>query len=115
MLIGYGFLFFTVIMLGFYFFLLWQEESRIRKTIKSVDALSQKFITLVEQEKYISPKVKSEIMKEFGDNFYEVEIDGTLEPVEKGERVYLILSVARRSTNGGYSFKKRFVLEGTAQ
>lgn len=63
---------------------------------KFVEEILKEAITLAEEEGYISTKVKAEIMKKLGNKFPHVEIDGTLQPVEQGEKVYLMLTIRDR-------------------
>lgn len=108
-------LFAMILMGGLQLIILWLQRNQINKAVETLRAMFPELITLVEEDGYISPRVKSTIIEKLGDNFHEIEIDGTLEPVRIGETVYLILSVAKRNVNGGYFFKKRFVLKGIAQ
>lgn len=87
----------------------------IRSNINTAKILAQNYIDLVEEEGYITPAIKAKTAKDLGDLFSEIEIDGTLEPVKKGEEVHLILTVANKNLRGGYIAKETIVVSGVAK
>ena len=101
-----------VIILGAMFVV---EQIHTKENVNFAEQVAKEAIMLAEKERYVSPQVKAKIMEMLDDKFSEIQIDGTAQPVELGEKVYLILTVEKRNLYGGSILKKRFVEEGVAK
>lgn len=85
-------------------------------SIQLAKSVSEEFIPIVEEEKYVSPKIKATIIQLLEDEFDEVKIDGTLKPVEKGKEVSLVLTVAKKNIMGfGYLLRETVIQKGIAK
>lgn len=88
----------------------WTNNNYItNKELNFAKKVVQNYITTVEKERYISSKTKSSMINILNSKFDKVEIDGTLEPVNEGENVYIILTVSKKIDN------KTLVVQGVAQ